>query len=115
MATITLPFSTENKADNNDMTGPPDSSLYEMLPPPLKEVTETSPHLLEYLHLVPISQVGMPRYCPELTEKMGDDKEPNIIYPLRGGDVFAHILVDPKDNRNSYISVEPTLTFYRYR
>ena len=108
MENITLPFSMENKVDDHDL-GLLNCDLYKMLPSPLKEVTENIPHLLEYLHLVPISQVGIPRYCPELSGKMGDDKEPNFIYPICG-DVFAHILVDPKDNLNHYISVEPTLT-----
>ncbi len=97
----------ENKVDDHDL-GLLNCDLYKMLPSPLKEVTEKIPHLLEYLHLVPISQVGIPRYCPELSGKMGDDKEPNFIYPV-AGDVFVHILVDPKDNLNHYISVEPTL------
>jgi len=104
MATITLPFSTENRADDYDM-----AELYEMLPPPLKRVTESNPHLLEYLRLVPISQVGVPQYYPELSRKMDNIKEPNLIYPVGNG-IFAHILVDFKDSRNTYISVEPTST-----
>jgi len=108
MVGITLPFSRENKVDDHGM-GLLQCDLYKTLPPPLKKVTEDNPYLLEYLHLVPISQVGLPSYCPELSRKMGDDKEPNFIYPIGGG-IFAHILVDFKDSRNSYISVEPTLT-----
>jgi flagellar protein FlaI len=109
MATITLPFSTENKADDHDkalFSG----DLYKMLPPPLKEVTESNPHLLEYLHLVPISQVGVPQYYPELSRKMGDIKEPNLIYPAKREGIFIHILASHEDNRNSYIPVEPSLT-----
>ena len=108
MATITLPFAKEDKVDAKAMRLF-DSDLYKMLPPALKKVTEDNPHVLEYLHLVPISQVGMPRYCPEVTRKMGDEKEPNLIYPVANG-TFAHILVDFKDSRNHYISIEPTLT-----
>ena len=108
MATITLPFSIENKVDDHDI-GLFDSDLYKMLPPPLKKATEDNPHLLKYLRLVPISQVGLPQYFPELSRKMGDDKEPNIIYPVGGG-IFSHILIDFRDSRNNYISIEPTLT-----
>ena len=109
MATITLPFSTENKADDHGMSLF-SGDLYKMLPPPLKEVTESNPHLLEYLHLVPISEVGIPHYYPELSRKMDDLKEPNLIYPTKHEDIFIHILANRKDNRNSYIPVEPTLT-----
>ncbi|MEE9399123.1 MAG: type II/IV secretion system ATPase subunit [Dehalococcoidales bacterium] len=109
MATIVLPFSSENKvvADGEDLFN---SDLFKTLPPPFKKVIKDNPHLLEYLNLVPISQVGVPRYCPELSRNMGDDKEPNYIYPLGGG-IFIHILIDFKDSRNHYILIEPTSTF----
>ena len=108
MVTIVLPFSTENMVDDPDM-GLLHGELYEMLPPPLKKVAENNLHLLEYLHLLPISQVGVPQYYPELSRKMGDIKEPNLIYPVGSG-IFAHIMVDFKDSRNHYISIEPALT-----
>jgi len=95
MAKITLPFSMENKVDDHDMGLLP-GDLYKMLPLPLKKVAWGNPYLLEYLCLVPISL------------KMGDNKEPNLIYPVGSG-IFAHILVDFKDSRNNYIPVEPTL------
>ncbi len=109
MATIVLPFSSENKvvADGEDLFN---SDLFKTLPPPFKKVIKDNPHLLEYLNLVPISQVGVPRYCPELSRNMADDKEPNYIYPLGGG-IFIHILIDFKDSRNHYILIEPTSTF----
>ena len=109
MATIVLPFSTENMVDDPDM-GLLHGELYEMLPPPLKKAAEDNPHLLEYLHLVPISQVGVPQYYPELSRKMGDIKEPNLIYPTKHDGIFIHILVNHEDNRNSYIPIEPALT-----
>ncbi len=107
MATITLPFSMENKVDNHDM-GLLQCDLYKMLPASLKKVVEDNPHLLDYLHMVPIPQVGVPHYYPELSRKMDDLKEPNLIYPVGNG-IFVHILVDFKDSRNHYITVEPTL------
>ena len=109
MPEITLPFSREGKIDDHDM-GRLHDELYDMLSPPLKEVTRSNPHLLEYLHLVPISQVGVPRYYPELSRQMGDEKEPNLIYPTTRDGIFIHVLVNREDNRNSYIPVEPTLT-----
>ncbi len=108
MATIELPFSTENKMDNQG-AGLLDSELYQKLSPPLKKVAEDNLHLLEYLHLVPISQVGVPQYYPELSRQLGDLKEPNLIYPIGNG-IFIHIMVDFQDSRNHYIQVEPTTT-----
>ena len=108
MASTTLPFSMENKVDNHDM-GLLNGDLYKMLPSPLKKVAEDNPHLLDYLHLVPISQVGIPRYYPELSRKMDEIKEPNLIYPTQLDGIFIHILVSHEDDRNSYIPVEPTL------
>ena len=79
-----------------------------MLPKPVQEVTRESVHLLEYMHMVPIEEMGIPEYYPELTRKMGDLKEPNVIYPVGKG-IFTHIF--PNDSgRNVYISVEPLLT-----
>jgi len=110
MATTVLPFSRENKVGDNHEVGSLDCDLYRQLPPPLKKVAGENPHLLEYLHMVPISEVGMPRYYPELSRSMGDEKNPNFIYPTERKGIFIHILVNPDDNRNSYIPVEPTLT-----
>ena len=108
MASIVLPFSIENKEDND--AGLFHSELYKKLPSPLKEVTESYSHLLEYLYMLPISQIGVPEYYPELSRKMGDIKEPNLIYPTQHDGTFIHILVNHQDNRNSYIPVEPNLT-----
>lgn len=109
MATVVLPFPTEGKVDvqGTELLG---GELYEKLPSSLKTVVENYPHLLEYLHMVPISQVGMPEYYPELSRKLGDIKEPNLIYPTNREGIFIHILVNHEDVRNSYIIVEPTLT-----
>jgi flagellar protein FlaI len=109
MATLTLPFSMENKADSHDM-GLIYCDLYQKLPQPLQEVSQNKPHVLEYLHLVPISEVGMPRYCPELSRKTADDKNINFIYPTNSEDIFIHVLADPTDSRDNYIPIEPTLT-----
>jgi len=109
MPKIELPFSTDNKVDGHDMASLR-SELYKILPPPFQEAAESSPCLLDYLQQVPLAQVGIPQYYPELSRKMGDTKEPNLIYPTKRGDIFVHILVDTKDSRNYYIPVEPTLT-----
>ncbi|HEX76063.1 MAG TPA: type II/IV secretion system ATPase subunit [Dehalococcoidia bacterium] len=108
MAKITLPFSMDNKVDNHEM-GLLSCDLYKVLPQPLQKIVESNLSLLDYLHMVPLAQVGLPQYYTELTRKMGDTKKPNLIYPV-SNDVYVHILVDDKDSRNNYIPVEPTLT-----
>lgn len=109
MAQIVLPFSKYNKADVDNLEHLK-SDLALVLPPDLRTVSEGHPYLLEYLNIVTNSKVEIPQFCKELTRKMGDNKEPNIIYPTRSNDIFVHILVDKNDNRNSYIPVEPSLT-----
>ncbi len=109
MSEIVLPFSRENKVDDHDL-GISGCDFYQKLPQPLKEVTERNPHLLDYLHMVPISEVGIPQYYPELSRKMSDEKKPNLIYPSLNADIFIHILHNPDDARTSYIPIEPTLS-----
>lgn len=109
MATLVLPFSRENKIDMQGK-GLYESGLYDKLPPPFKEVNKQYPHLLEYLHMVPISEVGIPEYYPEPNRKLGDIKKPNLIYPTKREGIFIHILANNEDVRNDYITIEPTLT-----
>ncbi len=108
MVEMVLPFSRENNADTHEGTASR-CELYEMLPEEMRAVCDEHVYLLEYLHMVPISQVGVPRYYSELSRKMDDIKEPNLIYPIGDG-IFVHILVDFQESRNHYILVEPTLT-----
>lgn len=105
MVTITLPFDREISDDTRRST----DDVYRELPKPLQKAVREHPHLLDYLRLIPFSQVGIPQYHTELTGKMGDNREPNIIYPAGDG-IFTHVMVDYKDSRHYYISVEPTLT-----
>ncbi len=109
MATLTLPFvfeTNENVTEAELLA----SNLYKELSPPMQEVISTNPHLLEYLSLIPISEIGMPTYYPTISRKLGDERKPNLIYPTKRKGVFIHILYNPNDNRNSYIPVEPCLT-----
>lgn len=105
MAQIVLPFPVQNKADSHDI-----DFLWREQPQKstLQGVTEKNPHLLEYLHVLPISQTGMPEYFSKLSRNMVDIKKPNLVYPICHN-VFAHILFDSKGARPNYIPVEPTL------
>ena len=108
MAVLKLPFTDSNEADTHE-EGLFQCGLFRMLPEPVQEVTRESVHLLEYMHMVPIEKMGIPEYYPELTRKLGDLKEPNLIYPVGQG-IFTHIFPNNDSGRNTYISVEPLLT-----
>lgn len=106
MASFTFPFTIEkNIPKEEDLYS---GELYRKLPEAFRNVVDINPHLLEYLNMLPVSQTGIPDFCPELNKGMSDLKEPNIIYPVGGG-VFTHIMVDFKDSRNNYIQIEPNL------
>jgi flagellar protein FlaI len=108
MATATS-LSIESKVDDQD-SGRFQGDLNQALPGPLKEACEKNPHLFEYVSRLPLTKIGMPQYVPELSRKMGENKQPNIIYPVHRNAVFVHILYDQTDVRNRYIPIEPTST-----
>jgi flagellar protein FlaI len=101
-----LPFSGEGTKDQHG-TRPEQCSLHSLLPPALQERTAQAPHLLEYLHQVPIAEVGVPEYYPELNRKLGDLRHPNLIYPV-ADHLFVHIFPDHEDARDYYIAIEPS-------
>jgi flagellar protein FlaI len=101
-----LPFSGEGTNDQHG-AGVERCSLHSLLPPALQERTAEAPHLLEYLHQVPIAEVGVPEYYTELNRKLGDLKHPNLIYPV-ADDLFVHIFPDHEDARDYYIAIEPS-------
>jgi len=107
MPQVSLPFTGENKVDKHgeDFF---QCTLFQMLSKPAQEASQRHPHLLEYLHMVPVAEVGVPKYYSQLTRRMQDISHPNLIYPVTEG-VFAHIYPDLHDGRDIYISVEPVL------
>jgi flagellar protein FlaI len=66
------------------------------------------PHLLRYLHHFPTEEHGVPTWADEVKRSMSAIEQPNIIYPV-GNATFAHICPDPRDARNFYIPIEPTI------
>ncbi|MBI3913785.1 MAG: type II/IV secretion system ATPase subunit [Chloroflexi bacterium] len=83
-------------------------TLNRTLPPPLKEAVEQHPHLGDYLHALPMDQIGVPEYYPKLSRDMSDMEHRNLIYPVEGG-LFIHIYPDDKGERDKYIPIEPHL------
>ena len=51
---------------------------------------------MTYLHKVPIGEYGVPEYYAEANRKLGDIKDPNLIYPV-GDDTYIHIFPDHDD------------------
>jgi flagellar protein FlaI len=80
--------------------------MFRLLPPPLQEESKDKVHLLEYLHSLPVEEVGIPDYVPTLDRKMGDLKNPNLIYPIKNG-LYVHVYPDRSDIRDYYIAIEP--------
>lgn len=98
-----LPFSGDNVVDDHTKG---ECLLLKMLPKPLIERAQASPHLMDYLHMIPIATAGIPEFHPEITRKLGEIAHPNIIYPV-DEHVFVHIYPDVEDPRNYYITIEP--------
>jgi flagellar protein FlaI len=106
-ATVTLPFEPEYIDEGNDCYNNVEScALYRMLPANAKDYVKASPHLLEYLHILPVNTVGIPLFLSELKRDLKSMENPNIIYPVNET-TFIHIFPDPNDVRNWYIPIEP--------
>ena len=108
MPQLELPFSEEVKADKRTKEQV-ERRFYQMMSQQLQEVVQKNRFLLEYLYMVPIGKVGIPQYYPKLSRKLGDSKQPNLIYPVSDY-CFTHICPDLQGEWIYYIPIEPTLT-----
>ena len=107
-AALNLPFKpAENTEDNDCVNNIESCALYRMLPVNAKEYVKKSPHLLEYLHLFPVDEYGIPLFFSELKRDLKSMTDPNLIYPA-DDTVFVHIFFDQNDVRNYYIPVDPS-------
>ncbi|MBN1195596.1 MAG: type II/IV secretion system ATPase subunit [Methanomicrobiaceae archaeon] len=107
-ASINLPFKPEVIDEGIDWLNNIESSaLYRMLPANAKEYVTKSPHLLEYLHMFPVNEFGIPLFFSELKRDLKGMESPNLIYPLNDM-TFVHIFPDQNDVRDYYIPIEPS-------
>jgi flagellar protein FlaI len=107
-ASINLPFKPEVVDEGIDWYNNIESSaLYRMLPANAKEYVTKSPHLLEYLHMFPVNEFGIPLFFSELKRDLKGMDSPNLIYPVNDM-TFVHIFPDQNDVRNFYIPIEPS-------
>ncbi|MDN5295644.1 MAG: archaeal flagellar protein FlaI [Methanosarcinales archaeon] len=83
--------------------------IYKLLPDRMKKEVERNLHLLEYIHILPLDKIGIPKFVPKLDRKKHSDMEnPNLIYPA-DQQIYVHIYPNKNDVRNYYIPVEPIL------
>ena len=99
-----LPF--QKKGGHSHKGGVTNCPVFKLLPPPLQKESKDNGFLLDYIHTIPVDEVGIPEYYEELDRKLSDQKNPNLIYPIGGG-LFVHIYPDPTDSRDYYIAIQP--------
>ena len=104
MGAVALPF--EIKGGHSHRGGATDCPVFKLLPAPLQKESKDSEFLLDYIHMLPIDELGIPEYYDTLDRKLGDMKNPNLIYPIGGG-LYVHIYPDLSDSRDIYIPIEP--------
>jgi len=104
MASTAVASATQNEA----ATSPVPSLDDQGFPEPLRQACEAHPHLLDYISRLSARGISVPEYVPELSSKMAERKEPNVIYPVGSDGIFIHILFDDTGDRHNYIPIEPT-------
>ena len=84
-----------------------DSELFQRLSGELQYHAQVQVHLWEYLNHLPVEEIGVPDYVPEVTKDMREIEYRNFIYPV-SKDVFIHLYPDMKDSRDYYLPIEPS-------
>ncbi|MCG2728267.1 MAG: type II/IV secretion system ATPase subunit, partial [Candidatus Methanoperedenaceae archaeon] len=103
---IELPFEvTEIQEENEDLTK---CSVFRMLPKDAKAHVEKQLHVLQYIHMLPLDKIGIPKYYAKLSKELNKLKDVNLIYPV-SDHVTVHIYPDERDIRNYYIPIEPSV------
>lgn len=105
MAQTVLPFALQHQNHCDHGSG---CTLQNILPPPLREACDQAEFLAEYLHHVPLGEIGIPAYYPQLTRKMQSLEKRNLIYPINSG-LYVHVYPDAVAARDHYVSIEPTV------
>ena len=78
--------------------------------PRFRSTTESKAHshLCEYIFRLPVDDIGIPDYKPQLTKSMSTLQYRNLIYPVGEG-IYIHLYPDLKDSRDFYITIEPSM------
>lgn len=103
---IELPFAVRDVEEKEkDLTK---CKLFEMLPKEAKHQLKKQVHLLQYIHMLPLDEIGIPRFYEKLSRDLKKLKDVNIIYPV-SEQISIHIYPDDRDGRNYYIPIEPSV------
>jgi flagellar protein FlaI len=102
-----LPFAYERSSSGRAPGS--NQRLHSLLPEPLKEACMENSFLDDYLHWLPIDEIGVPDYYPRLSRNLKDLAVRNLIYPVKGG-LFIHVYPDMTSERDCYIPIEPHTT-----
>jgi len=108
MPKIILPFSNQGEA-GSPQSNMSEGDFYQLLPEALQEACKQNKHLLDYLRLIPVSEIGVPGYYTKLTRAQGDLPQKNLIYRI-ADNIFVHMYSEPGGGRPIYIPIEPSLT-----
>lgn len=108
MPKIILPFINQGESGSpqNNMS---EGDLLQLLPEALQEACKQNKHLLDYLRLIPVSEIGVPEYFTKLTRAQGDLAKKNLIYRV-SDNIYVHVYSEPSGGRPIYIPIEPSLT-----
>jgi len=106
VAVFELPFNVIDPGDHQCDTET--CELVQQFPTALREAALENPFLLQYMHTLPVAEIGLPIYHEELEKSDGDEDNPNFIYKAHAGGTFIHIYPDPNGLRTWYIAIEPS-------
>ena len=106
MPNINFPFEVTElvQKEESDLT---QCGIYRQMSAAGKRYAEENKHVLRYLHMIPIEEIGIPKFYSALTKKLRSLKKINLIYPVNQ-DVTVHIY-DAGGSRNYYIPIEPVM------
>jgi len=105
MAEVGLPFPRSRVIDAARGAGANPLSRF---PEALRRAAEEKPYLKAYLQGLPIEDIGVPQYYPELSRSLQSLPVRNLIYPIKQG-LFVHIYPDTMGDRDYYIPITPEL------
>lgn len=104
MPAIGLPFPRSRISERR----PGRVNSLSLFPPALRQMATESTFLRAYLEGLPIEEIGVPEYYPELTRSLQSLQVRNLIYPIKQG-LFVHIYPNTGGERDHYIPITPDL------
>jgi archaeal flagellar protein FlaI len=82
--------------------------IYRELPIEWQEQCQNRLHLLQYMHTLPLDEIGMPQYYEKLNRNLKNIKNRNLIYKV-DDEIYIHIIANSEDIRDYYIPIEPCI------